>query len=42
MTAVPLLQIRDLVKYHDTPRGCVHAVDHINLELRAGETLGLV
>ncbi|RRH76222.1 ABC transporter ATP-binding protein [Falsigemmobacter faecalis] len=42
MTATPLLEIRDLVKYHDTPRGRVHAVDHIDLTLNAGETLGLV
>lgn len=38
----PILQIRNLVKYYDTPRGRVHAVDHINLELRSGETLGVV
>lgn len=42
MTATPLLELRDLVKYHDTPRGRVHAVDHIDLTLHAGETLGLV
>ncbi len=38
----PILQIRDLVKYHDTKGGRVHAVDHIDLDLFPGETLGLV
>lgn len=42
MTPKSVLQVRDLVKYHDSPRGCVHAVDHVDLELFEGETLGLV
>lgn len=42
MSAEPLLKVRDLVKYHNTPGGRVHAVDHIDLDLAAGETLGLV
>nr|CAD6437904.1 dipeptide ABC transporter ATP-binding protein [Rhizobium sp. Q54] len=42
MTHAPLLQVRDLVKYYGTPRGRVHAVDHVDLDLWPGETLGLV
>ena len=42
MAIEPILAVRDLVKYHDAPGGRVHAVDHIDLELAAGETLGLV
>lgn len=42
MSSQTVLKIRDLVKYHESPRGRVHAVDHVDLELRAGETLGLV
>lgn len=42
MSNEPILQIRNLVKYYGTERGRVHAVDHINLELKSGETLGLV
>lgn len=42
MAATHLLEVRDLVKYHKTSNGAVHAVDHIDLTLDAGETLGLV
>ena len=38
----PLLECRDLVKYFDTPRGKLHAVDHISFTLDAGKTLGIV
>jgi oligopeptide transport system ATP-binding protein len=39
---MPLLQVNDLsVRFH-TRRGVVHAVERVSLELRAGETLGLV
>lgn len=38
----PLIQTIDLVKYFDTPRGVLHAVDKINLSIEKGETLGVV
>lgn len=37
-----LLETKDLVKYFDTPRGKLHAVDGVNLSLNAGATLGVV
>ena len=42
----PILEIRDLVKHFDVPRsrggGVVHAVDGVDLTIRAGEVVGLV
>ena len=38
----PVLAIRDLVVEFDTPDGVVHAVDGVNYEVHAGETLGVV
>ena len=38
----PLLEVKNLVKYHATQGGMVRAVDGVDLEVRAGETLGLV
>lgn len=40
--STPLIQTIDLVKYFDTPRGVLHAVDKINLKIEKGETLGVV
>jgi len=37
-----LLETKDLVKYFDTPRGKLHAVDHVNLSLDSSMTLGVV
>jgi len=34
--------VRDLRLYYGTPRGPVRAVDHVSLDIREGETLGLV
>jgi ABC-type glutathione transport system ATPase component len=38
----PLLDVKNLVKYHATHGGMVRAVDGVDLEVSAGETLGLV
>src|SRR3954468_16517041 len=38
-----LLEVRDLVKdYHDARRGSFRAVDGVNFDIAAGETLGIV
>ncbi len=39
---VPVLKVRDLKVYYETPKGDVLAVDGINFDLFQGETLGLV
>lgn len=38
----PLIQTVDLIKYFNTKRGPLHAVDHVNLSIKKGETLGVV
>lgn len=38
----PLLEVKDLAKYFETPFGYLHAVDHISFSLDEGETLGVV
>ena len=38
----PLIQAVDLVKYFETKNGTVHAVDHVDLSIDAGKTLGVV
>ena len=42
MTAIPLLDIRDLSVEFTTRRGTVHAVKHINISVAKGETLAIV
>ncbi len=39
---VPVLKVRDLKVYYETPKGDVLAVDGIDFDLFQGETLGLV
>src|SRR5215207_6789948 len=39
---IPVLKVRDLRVYYETPKGDVLAVDGINFDLYEGETLGLV
>ncbi len=38
----PLLQTKGLTKYFRTSRGLLHAVDHVDLEIQAKKTLGVV
>ena len=40
--STPLIQTRELVKYFNTRRGPLHAVDHVNITISRGETLGVV
>ncbi len=37
-----ILEVKDLKKYFDTPRGQLHAVDGISFSLKPGQTLGIV
>jgi peptide/nickel transport system ATP-binding protein len=41
-TALPLLDVRDLTVEFATRRGVVRAVEHVNITLAKGETLGIV
>src|SRR5829696_2483673 len=41
-TLHPVLKVRDLRVYYETPKGDVLAVDGIDFDLYKGETLGLV
>jgi peptide/nickel transport system ATP-binding protein len=42
VAGAPLLEVRDLTTSFDTPRGVLHAVDHVSLTLEEGRTLGIV
>jgi peptide/nickel transport system ATP-binding protein len=42
MTAQPLLDVRDLTVEFSTRRGIVKAVQHVNISVAKGETLGIV
>jgi peptide/nickel transport system ATP-binding protein len=42
MTAIPLLQVRDLTVEFSTRRGIVTAVEHVDLTVAKGETIGIV
>ena len=37
-----LLEVRNLKKYFDTPRGTLHAVDDVTFSIEKGRTLGSV
>ncbi len=37
-----ILQVKNLKKYFNTPKGMLHAVDDVSFSIRRGETLGIV
>ncbi|MEG0852732.1 MAG: ATP-binding cassette domain-containing protein [Angelakisella sp.] len=37
-----LVEVKDLKKYFNTPRGMLHAVDGVNFQIESGKTLGVV
>lgn len=42
MNNTPLLKVKGLKKYFDTPAGKLHAVDGVDLTIQKGDTLGIV
>jgi len=38
----PLIEVKNLKKYFDTPRGLLHAVDDVSFSIQKGKTLGVV
>ena len=40
--AIPLLDVRDLTVEFPTRRGIVQAVEHVDISVAKGETLGIV
>ena len=40
--STPLVELKSLKKYFDTPRGKLHAVDDINMTFFTGQTMGVV
>ena len=42
MSTTPLIETRDLVKYFNTKKGPLHAVDKVNIKIMKGQTLGVV
>ena len=39
---IPLIQVKELKKYFETPSGYLHAVDGVNFNIEKGKTLGVV
>ena len=37
-----ILEVKGLTKYFKTPKGMLHAVDHVNFSIERGKTLGVV
>jgi len=42
MNNTPILEVKGLKKYFDTPKGKLHAVDGVNFTINKGDTLGIV
>lgn len=42
MNENPLLSVRNLKKYFNTPQGILHAVDDVSFDIDTGKTLGMV
>lgn len=42
LTKEPLLEVKNLKKYFETPKGLLHAVDDISFKIHEGKTLGIV
>lgn len=40
--STPILEVHNLKKYFKTPRGILHAVDDVSLQIEKGATLGIV
>ena len=40
--SVPLIEMKNLKKYFDTPQGRLHAVDDVSLTVNEGQTIGIV
>lgn len=42
MMEVPMIEVRHLKKYFDTPKGLLHAVDDVSFKIGKGKTMGVV
>ena len=40
--AVPMIEVRHLKKYFNTPKGLLHAVDDVSFKIEKGKTMGVV
>ncbi len=40
--ANPMIEVRHLKKYFNTPKGTLHAVDDISFKIEKGKTMGVV
>lgn len=40
--SIPLLEVKNLTKYFNTPKGLLHAVENVSVTIKKGETLGVV